>query len=145
VGWKGPKYKKFATRSEAEAFVRGDFEPTKPGVVPKRGPGRPKKVVLEPEPEEELEEDDDEDEDEEVSADEPEPPPAAKRLKRQNTKNASIPEEGMGQDSVHSLLNASLTGKSNILVVYTDGSSLGNGRTGARAGLGVFFGKGDPR
>ncbi|CAM1510404.1 Fc.00g007390.m01.CDS01 [Cosmosporella sp. VM-42] len=31
------------------------------------------------------------------------------------------------------------------LVIYTDGSSLANGKKGARAGLGVFFGHGDPR
>jgi ribonuclease HI len=31
------------------------------------------------------------------------------------------------------------------LVVYTDGSSLKNGRAGARAGVGVFFGVGDAR
>lgn len=29
------------------------------------------------------------------------------------------------------------------LVVYTDGSSLANGQPGARAGLGVYWGKGD--
>lgn len=33
----------------------------------------------------------------------------------------------------------------NILRIYTDGSSRGNGRVGAVAGVGVFFGEGDPR
>ena len=32
-----------------------------------------------------------------------------------------------------------------VCVVYTDGSSLGNGMMGARAGAGVYFGPGDPR
>ncbi len=32
-----------------------------------------------------------------------------------------------------------------ILTVYTDGSALGNGRNGAIAGVGVFFGVGDER
>jgi ribonuclease HI len=32
-----------------------------------------------------------------------------------------------------------------MLRVYTDGSSLRNGHAGARAGVGVFFGPGDPR
>ncbi|KAM0430471.1 hypothetical protein ACHAPT_005818 [Fusarium lateritium] len=32
-----------------------------------------------------------------------------------------------------------------VLKIYTDGSSLANGRAGARAGLGVFFGTNDPR
>jgi ribonuclease HI len=31
------------------------------------------------------------------------------------------------------------------VVVYTDGSSLGNGQDGAQAGVGVFFGENDPR
>jgi ribonuclease HI len=32
-----------------------------------------------------------------------------------------------------------------MLRIYTDGSSLRNGQAGARAGVGVFFGPGDPR
>jgi ribonuclease HI len=32
-----------------------------------------------------------------------------------------------------------------MLTIYTDGSSLRNGQAGARAGVGVFFGPGDPR
>ena len=35
--------------------------------------------------------------------------------------------------------------KSDWVVVYTDGSSLGNGRLGARAGVGVYFGRNDTR
>ena len=31
------------------------------------------------------------------------------------------------------------------IIVYTDGSSLGNGKTGAFAGVGVYFGPGDKR
>ncbi|KZZ91485.1 RNase H domain protein [Moelleriella libera RCEF 2490] len=33
----------------------------------------------------------------------------------------------------------------NVLQVYTDGSSLANGKAGSRAGVGVFFGEGDAR
>ncbi|UNI20317.1 Ribonuclease H [Purpureocillium takamizusanense] len=33
----------------------------------------------------------------------------------------------------------------NVLQIYTDGSSLANGKAGSRAGVGVFFGDGDPR
>lgn len=32
-----------------------------------------------------------------------------------------------------------------FLAIYTDGSSLANGKAGALAGVGVFFGDGDPR
>ncbi|KAM0510958.1 hypothetical protein ACHAPE_010348 [Trichoderma viride] len=35
--------------------------------------------------------------------------------------------------------------RENVLDIYTDGSSLANGRKGARAGLGVYFGENDPR
>ncbi|TPX11007.1 uncharacterized protein E0L32_008044 [Thyridium curvatum] len=40
---------------------------------------------------------------------------------------------------------ASGTTSKGALTIYTDGSSLANGRTGARAGVGVFFGAGDKR
>ncbi|KAH6670016.1 putative ribonuclease H [Halenospora varia] len=82
-GVKGPKYKKFATRAEAEEFVRSG------GQIPK-APVR-----------EEGE-------------------PSAKKVK---------------------------TGKarSGVLKVWTDGSSRGNGRKGALAGVGVWFGAGDGR
>ncbi|RFU76284.1 hypothetical protein TARUN_5987, partial [Trichoderma arundinaceum] len=35
--------------------------------------------------------------------------------------------------------------RENVLDIYTDGSSLANGRAGSRAGLGVWFGENDPR
>ncbi|KAJ9055303.1 hypothetical protein DSO57_1005128 [Entomophthora muscae] len=35
--------------------------------------------------------------------------------------------------------------KESVEVIYTDGSSRGNGKLGARAGVGVFFGEGDLR
>ncbi len=34
---------------------------------------------------------------------------------------------------------------SSMLIIHTDGSSLANGTAGARAGVGVYFGPGDPR
>ena len=37
------------------------------------------------------------------------------------------------------------TSKAKAIRVYTDGSSRGNGRQGAYAGVGVFFGDGDER
>lgn len=36
-------------------------------------------------------------------------------------------------------------GSANMLRIYTDGSSLGNGKTVAKAGVGVYFGPGDDR
>lgn len=78
------------------------------------------------EPEFELKvEDDDEDED-----DEEEDQPPAKKSK----KGAGHGGGGLGADE-----------EENIPCIYTDGSSLANGRAGAVAGVGVYFGAGDPR
>ncbi|KXX77023.1 Ribonuclease H [Madurella mycetomatis] len=93
IGWKGPKYKKFETRAEAEAFVRTYGKTvTMPDVSG-------------------------------LDGEEAEVPPAKK------AKKAAKPTPS----------------GANVLVVYTDGSSLGNGRSGASAGVGVFFGVNDPR
>jgi ribonuclease HI len=101
-GWKGPKYRKFETRAEAEAFVRSFNNPAQ-------------------EPLDEIEDllQDPDEEEEEDDVEVVEQPPA-KRAKTAPTVT-SVP------------------------VIYTDGSSLGNGRSGASAGVGVFFGVGDPR
>ncbi|KAI9053915.1 hypothetical protein LZ554_002860 [Drepanopeziza brunnea f. sp. 'monogermtubi'] len=105
LGAEKPKFKKFETRKEAEAFVRS-------GAVAQRKKVEAKRAVKDEDGEEggEDEEDDDEEEEEE------EPVP-----KKANTK------------------------LSKVIKVYTDGSALGNGRTGAVAGVGVFFGVGDSR
>lgn len=80
---KGPKYRKFTTREEAEEFVRTG--------------GKSSKVVKE------------EDGDGE---------PITKKVKR---------------------------GVDEMMQVWTDGSSRGNGKTGAEAGVGVYFDIADPR
>jgi ribonuclease HI len=78
---KGPKYRKFSTREEAEEFVRSGGKSS--GVA------------------------------------------AAPPTKKVKTSQSSATDR-----SVHA---------------YTDGSSRGNGRRGALAGVGVFFGDGDSR
>ncbi|KAK4096968.1 hypothetical protein N658DRAFT_435065 [Parathielavia hyrcaniae] len=98
VGWKGPKYKKFETRAEAEAFVKSYSN-----LAMLAGPLVP--------------------EAEGNDGDGAEEPPAKK------AKKAAKPTSS----------------RSGVEVVYTDGSSLGNGRVGATAGVGVYFGEGDPR
>ncbi|KAH8657055.1 ribonuclease H-like domain-containing protein [Tricladium varicosporioides] len=81
-GVKGPKYKKFVTKAEAEEFVNS-------------GGKMPKTLVEEGEP-------------------------SMKKARTGKTRNG-------------------------VLKVWTDGSSRGNGRRGALAGVGVWFGKGDIR
>jgi ribonuclease HI len=88
---KGPKYKKFATRAEAEEFVRTGGKSSKVAAA------APKKEVASE--------------------------PSAKRV-RTSTESTS---------------------KRKMIRVYTDGSSRGNGRQGAYAGVGVFFGDNDER
>jgi ribonuclease HI len=73
---------------------------------------------------------DDEEEEDEEDDDEP----AVKKLKTAGVKvipPSAAPPAGLGDDGV--------------LRIYTDGSSRGNGKVGATAGVGVFFGEGDPR
>jgi len=98
VGWKGPKYKKFDTRAEAEAFVRSYSASGRP--VASTAPETEKNMV--------------------DSTEEP-----LTKKPRTSTMPRSV--------------------RNGVLVIYTDGSSLGNGRLGAAAGVGVYFGPGDPR
>lgn len=92
INVKGPKYKKFETREEAEAFVKSGGKVVE-GV---KGVKAVKDQTEEP---------------------------IAKRAKKSSSSGS----------------------KSRTLKVYTDGSALGNGRLGAVAGVGVYFGDGDKR
>jgi ribonuclease HI len=89
-GVKGPKYKKFATREEAQAFVDS-------------GGGAPAEKVV-------------------------------KKLKVEKKGE----EKEMGEKENEEV-------KANTVRVWTDGSSRGNGRQGAKAGVGVWFGVDDER
>jgi len=78
------------------------------------------------------------------SADAPEP----KRIKVQRTdnnlKNTQAIDKSMSQPEP--LACPPVDPKSNTpLIIYTDGSSLGNGKQGASAGIGVWFGNNDVR
>ncbi|KAL2162577.1 hypothetical protein VTH06DRAFT_7491 [Thermothelomyces fergusii] len=99
IGWKGPKYRKFDTREEAEAFVRSYGASSR---------GAPSTADAET------------GQDGEGSVEE-QPPKKARTA-------AKPPPARAG-----------------VLVIYTDGSSLNNGRLHASAGVGVYFGPGDPR
>lgn len=129
-GWKLPKYKKFATRSEAEAFVQADGDSRKSTVR-----SRQEEAVG-----------DDIFEKDYLA-------PAAKRLRSNLAVSSKALEES--NDAILSTVTIPAAKqklptrirdtKSGPLRIYTDGSSLGNGKLGAVAGVGVFFGDGDPR
>lgn len=116
IGVKAPKYKKFATRAEAENFIRREASPE-----------TIKALGLWPE------DDDDDDEEEDEDG-----PPVGKKVKVEEDKAAGVevieptqaPEAGLHDG---------------VLQIYTDGSALGNGKANARGGVGVFFGHGDSR
>lgn len=129
TGTKLPKYRKFGTRAEAEQFIRqyGDAET----VLRLEGVGADEEEDDEEDEEEDEEEDNDDDEDDDEVVQQQ---PATKRVKITSGAPAIPPKA------------APLAGKTGeVLRIYTDGSSLGNGYQGAVAGVGVFFGAGDPR
>lgn len=99
-GVKGPKYKKFATREEAEEFVR-------------EGGKTSKKAKIE----------------------------AEKEVKEDGKK--AVKGKGKGKVTVEEKTPEVV--KADTIKVWTDGSSRGNGKVGAVAGYGVFFGDGDER
>lgn len=138
TGWKFPKYKKFATRAEAEEFVRdgGIISADPPPLRPSEDLGRNGPVT------------DGGTMEEDVSA-----ARGAKRLK--NTITSHEGSAKLGYDIITELekdildpvshRDTAKTKHAGVLRVHTDGSSLRNGQYGARAGLGVYFGPGDPR
>jgi ribonuclease HI len=92
---KGPKYKKFTTREEAEEFVNSGGKAPKKADAPKL------------------------------------------------TKGGRSGGMGIDGPSAKKAKTSSSNGKT--VRVWTDGSSRGNGRLGAVAGVGVYFGENDPR
>lgn len=112
TGWKNPKYKKFATREEAESFVKHGG-----AVVPVALPVKKRSVGSELENEPNSSQ------------------PPAKRAK-DTKRGSSVDFENLGFEAQDG---------ADVLRVYTDGSSLSNGRVNAVAGVGVFFGEGDSR
>lgn len=136
-GAKGPKYKKFPTRAEAANFIRMyGSTATRQALSATATTGNGVGVSVASEEEEEEDEEDDEDEEneeeEEENEEEEEEEDAAQILQppAKRTKAGSA---------------AVATSSAAVLNIYTDGSSLGNGKHGASAGIGVFFGHGDKR
>lgn len=131
-GWKLPKYKRFSTRGEAEAFVQAGG----------RG-GKVDSSTTELIDDEQLGELDDEVSDVESIT--------VPSKKRKTSPAASISQTKTGQTTVQKAPTISAAksrasdAKSKPLSIYTDGSSLANGKVGAVAGVGVFFGDGDDR
>ena len=101
-GVKGPKYKKFLSRAEAENFIKekGSVKTVKE-VLGEEKPEKPEPIMT-------------------GAVD------VADVADKTPTHEAGTTADGS-------------------VIVYTDGSSLSNGRAGAAAGVGVWFGDGDSR
>lgn len=132
TGWKFPKYKKFTTRAEAEEFVRssGNSSAYPTFLESSEYMGESSFIA-----------------DGDLLEDDTINPREAKRVK---TPNGQFGYDMMG-DSGKDILDpvgptkTAIRKQTGILRIHTDGSSLGNGQNGARAGLGVYFGPGDLR
>ncbi len=136
TGWKFPRYKKFATRAEAVEFVRSGGKVTMGPTLlkPNEDMGRNGSMT-----DEALEIN--------ISVSH-----TAKRPKNtisyESSANFGYDVMSELERDIHKPVGRTETTKSTqteILRIHTDGSSLSNGQDGARAGLGVYFGPGDPR
>ena len=136
MGWKGPRYKKFSSREEAEHFVRGDEVVKSTPVLAKRGRNISGEEAT-----------DDSSEDEFANRHDSKRSKFFLSSKENPAQRIDVAKAEVQDSKLKSsvVLNTLAPEKSEFLQVYTDGSSLGNGKNGARAGLGVYFGPGDPR
>lgn len=162
-GWTKPKHKSFATRTEAEAFVRAGQgsggessytdveseasvldgrkgcklgEAAPPMKRQRRSEGAAAENGVSGSEEQEYE-----------PGTGPLPEDAEDGFDRRVILNPRTGKVDWKTDAQQNARKLQPTGESKggILRIYTDGSSLGNGQNGAVAGVGVFFGPGDER
>lgn len=138
-GFKGPRYKKFATLEEAEAFVRLGSQPPPP--PPPRRDSAPGLAGLT------METPKNQAGDEYEPGDGPLPQGAEDGF----DPNVLLVDGATGKLAYKTKAQKTATktrpvsGAPGMLRIYTDGSALGNGARGASAGVGVYFGPGDER
>ncbi|WEW61795.1 ribonuclease H family protein [Emydomyces testavorans] len=142
-GFRGPKYRKFSTWAEADEFVRqgreqGNGTTTEAPLEKAKLPGAPG-MMAEP-LKDEL--------GNEYPAGTGPLPPGAKDGFDPNI--LLDPTTGRlvyktAEQKAATKLQPKQTKTANMLRIYTDGSSLGNGKSIAKAGVGVYFGPNDDR
>lgn len=118
IGWKGPKYKAFTSRKEAEEFVRAG--PPQPASAQETNTGEP----------------------------------SGKRKSSGETGGTEFDlyESISADDEINEfelspkrVKHACVDSSTALLKIYTDGSSINNGKANCKAGVGVYFGPRDPR
>ncbi|EEP78391.1 ribonuclease H [Uncinocarpus reesii 1704] len=143
-GFRGPKYRKFATWAEADEFVREGREPgdgaggnesSKKDKTPSAPPG----MMAEP-----LR---DEAGNVYPAGTGPLPPGAEDGFDPNVLLNPSTGRlvYKTAEQKAATKLQPKQSTLGNMLNIYTDGSALGNGKLRAKAGVGVYFGPGDER
>lgn len=118
AGVKGPKYKKFSTKAEAIEFVQANKKGGSSEIISEDPINGIRSITYDP------------------RGDPGEP---SRKSRKVGTKLERAITNVFQSRSPHS------ASAPTALSVYTDGSSLRNGRHGASAGVGVFFGAGDKR
>ncbi|KAL2820803.1 Caulimovirus viroplasmin-domain-containing protein [Aspergillus cavernicola] len=139
-GFQKPRYKKFATREEAEEFVKlGGETPAQSAeteTTPQNLPGAPGLTSENPKDAQGAP----------IEAGRAPLPPGAEDGFDPNVlldpKTGKVVYKTNGEKAT---TKAQPKGPPGMLRIYTDGSSLKNGRTHATAGVGVYFGPGDTR
>jgi len=142
MGWKQPKHRKFSTRAEAEAFVRhGQVKDTQGS----EGKAAKKAKVVEGSVQGITPG--------EKNGDTHEPGTGPLPAGAEDGFDPDIKLDGATGKVVYKTedeksktkLQATDAVKGGVLKIYTDGSSLRNGQSGAVAGVGVFFGPDNPK
>lgn len=122
LGVKGPKYKRFSSKADAIEFVEANRKSVAVDSEDTTNVGKPISY--------------------ETSGESGEPS-LKSRMVDTEPKMAMRPKRAI--TNVFQSRSARSASDSTTLNVYTDGSSLGNGKRGASAGVGVYFGVGDGR
>lgn len=129
-GFRGPKYRRFSTWAEADAYVReGQTNASKAPAAPGMTKERPK----------------DEDGNEYPPGTGPLPPGAEDGFDPNILLDPTTGKIVYKTDQQKSATKRQPKAPPGMLNIYTDGSAFGNGRHGAQAGVGVYFGPGDDR
>lgn len=135
-GFQRPRYKKFATREEAEEFVKLGGQAVQFGTTETTLSGVPGLTSTNPKDQEGAT----------VGPGEGPLPPGAEDGFDPNVlldpKTGKVVYKTDGQKAT---TKTQPKGPPGMLRIYTDGSSLKNGKTQAAAGVGVYFGPGDSR
>lgn len=130
-GFARPRYRKFSTREEAEAFVRiGD------GVGGESKPGAPGTMSEIAKDQHGIEF---------APGDGPLPPGAEDGFDPNLLLDPATGKVVYKMNEQKTQTKTKTTGSPGMLRIYTDGSSLHNGKELASAGVGVYFGPGDSR